>query len=1338
MSWEMLNSLIEQAGQCQSALSDIGGDISNLGGEDNPVDIKITATDDGATITIETIAKTADEKTAKRTIEIGAETIKGEFDTVTDEAGHVVDKNFKFHYGAELDRTWTDQLSTVIQDAEDATHLIDLKFKYGADGELESTSVKNVQQAADDVTKETTYLFNYGANEKLETATVTAVQTAANDVTNETRYFQYGANGQLEKASVDKVHEAAGQVIDGVHYDFEYGANGDAILTSKSTIQGYADGVIDKQTRTFYYDADGKLVKEILQNDILPYANSIAAKESDRRTFYYTADGQRLLGEIETIEADANGVVQRVTNTTFTYNAQWEPNGYTYQSVETDANGVATVYIVTFDGDGNEVSKTVTTLTGEVDGLVNSPVANRTIVFQADGSKVISTIGDIEKSIADVQAKAKEAAPTFDAGLSAGEENGEENGEVYGPYITRDANGNIIHTDAEGNPLPLPNNDYVYDPETGLYLRDGIYPQETRIDPVGTFSEAANDLNRAMALFPSFLKLVENTAWDQFWNNTHDDLLPYPWAEAVSDSKTTNDLKVAADALPFIVSKFGDLLGAGSVSVLSWLFGNDGVAGPWLNGLVTASEPSWVSEDKQDDIKATEAEQAQETADGVGEAVTDAISTWWGSLTTAKEPSWLNVDVDASDGAKEVAEFVGKDGKTVKIGVDAVEKGNTDEVVQAFTGEDKDNAVITKELEVEVSDDTQELLDGFYGLCAGDDEISMSFDVSTNEDGIKILKLIESYGNDDGLQVVTTFKVDEDGLIQIKEIQKIGDEISGEKQMTVTADTAEANSSISKLLNRLNQLKNKNVTISATVKGSAGTAVSNVGVSSGSVFDRISSWLTGANAKGTKHFGGGLSLINEEGPELITADGWARILANGKPTIANIPKGATIYTASETAQILGGAKQSVFPAFATGYLDNWSKALAQLKNDPVKAVTNGVKAVGEAVGEFLSGVIKGNTGVGGTVKIPEKKEEEKKDDTKKTTTSGGSAKKDEAEFWDVIQKYIEYGLKKIQYQIDERQEAITALERERDKLMKPIDKELDELNWQIEEAEYRVKLIQRNRDDATKALKEQIDALKEAREIEEDEEQLEEKRLAVIEAQNALKDAQYDRTVRYYNEATGQWEWMADQSAVKNAEDALKDAEKAYEDALKDYEITQLERQVKAIEKMYDAQAKPYEDELEQYNRQVEDLQYQRNQIERQYASSIDPLQEAMDEIQQTYDDLDKYYNKVQDAIAVPMDDLEAALTAMQGAEANYANQFDNVQSLLDTLYDLAPTWDAISVGALGMSAASGAISNTNFADVLNNNGQTIIINGLSVEGDGTMSLNELIAKAGIYRNYNE
>lgn len=59
----------------------------------------------------------------------------------------------------------------------------------------------------------------------------------------------------------------------------------------------------------------------------------------------------------------------------------------------------------------------------------------------------------------------------------------------------------------------------------------------------------------------------------------------------------------------------------------------------------------------------------------------------------------------------------------------------------------------------------------------------------------------------------------------------------------------------------------------------------------------------GKFAKGTRSARGGLTLVNEEGPEIIQENGKQRIANNGLPTLTNIKKGAVVYNAKDTAKM---------------------------------------------------------------------------------------------------------------------------------------------------------------------------------------------------------------------------------------------------------------------------------------------------------------------------------------------------------------------------------------------------------------------------------------------------
>ena len=112
-------------------------------------------------------------------------------------------------------------------------------------------------------------------------------------------------------------------------------------------------------------------------------------------------------------------------------------------------------------------------------------------------------------------------------------------------------------------------------------------------------------------------------------------------------------------------------------------------------------------------------------------------------------------------------------------------------------------------------------------------------------------------------------------------------------------------------------------------------------------------------ASGTKSAPGGPALVNEKGPELISAKGIAYIAGGGRPTITNLPKGATVLTAEETKKAVGGLN-SLRPirAYADG-TDSVSAAAEAAKaalrqnntSSPSKSVWSPTSQKGTATGK---------------------------------------------------------------------------------------------------------------------------------------------------------------------------------------------------------------------------------------------------------------------------------------------------------------------------------------------------------------------------------------------------
>lgn len=153
-------------------------------------------------------------------------------------------------------------------------------------------------------------------------------------------------------------------------------------------------------------------------------------------------------------------------------------------------------------------------------------------------------------------------------------------------------------------------------------------------------------------------------------------------------------------------------------------------------------------------------------------------------------------------------------------------------------------------------------------------------------------------------------------------------------------------------------------------------------------------------------------------------------------------------------------------------------------------------------------------------------------------------------------------------------------------------------------------------DAQTDAIDDQIDALKAEHEAQQDANDLLEKQLAVEEATKDLLDAQAERTVRYYNSDTGNWEWMADQRDVQSAKEKLEEAQKTLDDYIAEQEynaiIDALEKQKEAITAQYDALKAEWDDILASFEvpaRGIAEILADMN------ASGVPELQSAADRV---------------------------------------------------------------------------------------------------------------------------
>ena len=367
-------------------------------------------------------------------------------------------------------------------------------------------------------------------------------------------------------------------------------------------------------------------------------------------------------------------------------------------------------------------------------------------------------------------------------------------------------------------------------------------------------------------------------------------------------------------------------------------------------------------------------------------------------------------------------------------------------------------------------------------------------------------------------------------------------------------------------------------------------------------------------ASGTESARGGTALVNEEGAEIIYANGSAWVAGGGQPTITNLPIGAKVFNADQTREIFSRSGINSF------------ESTPWIPIQPSKDILGGKKLT-----------------------------------------------KNIEKILDELSKYIDDILKKAK---------------------KALDKQL-------------------------KAIDEQIEALEKEHNAEEEKNKLEELRLNILEAEKKLAEAQNERTVRYFNKETGQWEWMADQKAVHEAEQALKEAQEAYDKEVAEQEyqakLQELNDQKEALQKQYDDLAEHWEEILEAIQEAgKEDVDFE------EILKKLGLSGEVTDDIRKLIEAILNYEKQLTDGTYdIPLDD-ETANRIMGGSVVDGSSG--------DTLTKL------IGLSGGDMNAKGTSIYNSN---ITNTTGDVnYYINGLQIGSDMMdRPLSDILSVLPIYAN---
>lgn len=324
--------------------------------------------------------------------------------------------------------------------------------------------------------------------------------------------------------------------------------------------------------------------------------------------------------------------------------------------------------------------------------------------------------------------------------------------------------------------------------------------------------------------------------------------------------------------------------------------------------------------------------------------------------------------------------------------------------------------------------------------------------------------------------------------------------------------------------------------------------------------------------------GGGRTLVNELGPELISDRGRAYIANGGRPGVVNLSRGAIVIPAGQTRSILrsGGmpTRSAAFGLNNKGVSLNpgptadlspyvgslWPETNSTEAVDPVESIMRPYWSAGRGQSGYgavfydpegllpgksnggVTGSGNGGAGNGGSykdVKALAKELSSLLTNLEKQATLAGNEQDwvRQAEIYEQMQEAIKQ-------MVDDYREAGYADD---------SDEILDLLNKNYDIANKQLTLYQTKWDELIKALDSDTAATEAAN-------KLAEKQQAVDEAREALANAQRQRTVRIFNAATGQWEWVADQSKVASAEKSVATAEKNYTDTVKSEALSELKR----------------------------------------------------------------------------------------------------------------------------------------------------------------------------------
>ena len=248
------------------------------------------------------------------------------------------------------------------------------------------------------------------------------------------------------------------------------------------------------------------------------------------------------------------------------------------------------------------------------------------------------------------------------------------------------------------------------------------------------------------------------------------------------------------------------------------------------------------------------------------------------------------------------------------------------------------------------SEETVELINRLSDLKTklGDEKSAVKELISQMQaegsDNIEIMNILNELRNSGAV----TASVGELSQMLAETNQQVDELDTNEANPVINAND-KASAIIDQVQSKLRSLNGQSATVNINANNNTGSASSGSSGSSGS--SSKSSGLSGILGRifGSRASGGrgpgGYTLLNEEGPELVSDKGVAYIPNGGKPGFAYLTKDAIVFNANQTKDILGSGRSLPSNAFASGNVggDLISRLLSGRKT-PAKRQAEGLTA----------------------------------------------------------------------------------------------------------------------------------------------------------------------------------------------------------------------------------------------------------------------------------------------------------------------------------------------------------------------------------------------------------